>query len=192
MLWHSPEASNKFTLKIVEAHAVPGSLGRLFGIGVKAAIYHGEEMLCRPEVSRYIQAVENPSWYVRHSAGVCHYSVLFCVACRSFVLFHRVAFTFSLWYSTIAIFHDSVSSLRGFSMEFDFDLRNIPQSARLCLLLHGVWANPMKVKKKNKNIRNEFPIAWVNVTLFDHRRCLRAGQMQLKVNRALIALFIRS
>lgn len=64
MLWHSPEASNKFMLKIVEAHAVPGSLGRLFGIGVKAAIYHGEEMLCKPEVSRYIQAVENPSWYV--------------------------------------------------------------------------------------------------------------------------------
>ena len=30
-------------------------------------------------------------------------------------------------------------------MEFDIDLKNLPQSARLCLLLHGVWANPLKV-----------------------------------------------
>jgi hypothetical protein len=26
------------------------------------------------------------------------------------------------------------------------DLKNLPQSARLCLLLHGVWANPLKVR----------------------------------------------
>jgi hypothetical protein len=36
-------------------------------------------------------------------------------------------------------------------------------------------------KKKSKNIRNEFPLRWVNVTMFDHRHCLRTGQLQLNV-----------
>ncbi len=73
MLWVSQQANNKFVLKIVEARGVGGNLSRLFGIGVKAgtsfwswcsaaAIYHGEELVCRPETTRYITPVENPQW----------------------------------------------------------------------------------------------------------------------------------
>lgn len=35
--------------------------------------------------------------------------------------------------------------------------------------------------KKKKNIRNEFPLAWVNVTILDFKNCLRQGQLQLAV-----------
>lgn len=129
MLWFSKEANTKFVVKINEARNVVGNLSRLFGIGVKAAVYMGEEMICKPETTRYIAPVDNPVW--------------------------------------------------GQWLEFELDLKNIPRSSRLCLLLHGVWGNPLKVKKKSKNVRNEFPLAWANVTMFDHRGCLRSGAVPL-------------
>ncbi len=33
----------------------------------------------------------------------------------------------------------------GQILEFNLQLKDIPRNARLCLSLHGVWANPLKV-----------------------------------------------
>lgn len=68
----------------------------------------------------------------------------------------------------------------GEHLEFDICLKDLPRNARLCISIHGVWANPLKIgKKKKKNYRNEFPLAWVNISVFDFKRVLRQGPMQL-------------
>ena len=65
-------------------------------------------------------------------------------------------------------------------LEFEISLKDLPRNARLCLSIHGVWANPLKLgKKKKKNYRNEFPLAWANISVFDFKRVLRNGQMPL-------------
>lgn len=33
----------------------------------------------------------------------------------------------------------------GEIIEFDINIKDVPRDARLCLSLHGVWANPLKV-----------------------------------------------
>eukprot|EP00053_Salpingoeca_punica_P012500 m.111953 g.111953 ORF g.111953 m.111953 type:complete len:1024 (-) comp15963_c0_seq1:1685-4756(-) len=65
------------------------------------------------------------------------------------------------------------------TLEFEISLKDLPRNARLCFSLHGVWANQLKVKKNRKNFRNEFPLAWANICVFDYRGCLRSGPMQL-------------
>jgi phosphatidylinositol-4,5-bisphosphate 3-kinase len=65
------------------------------------------------------------------------------------------------------------------TLEFEVSLKDLPRNARLCFSLHGVWANQLKVKKNRKNFRNEFPLAWANVCVFDYRGCLRSGHMSL-------------
>eukprot|EP00730_Choanoeca_flexa_P008408 TRINITY_DN12483_c0_g1_i4.p1 TRINITY_DN12483_c0_g1~~TRINITY_DN12483_c0_g1_i4.p1 ORF type:complete len:1013 (+),score=316.78 TRINITY_DN12483_c0_g1_i4:28-3066(+) len=67
----------------------------------------------------------------------------------------------------------------GEVIEFDLSIKDIPRDARLCLSLHGVWANPLKVKKNKKNFRNEYALAWVNIAIMDHRGYLRQGTMDL-------------
>lgn len=67
-------------------------------------------------------------------------------------------------------------------LEFDeMILKNLPRNARLCLSLHGVWANPLRVKKNKKNFRNEYPLAWVNISVMDFLGQLRQGAIQLQV-----------
>ena len=66
---------------------------------------------------------------------------------------------------------------------------------RLCISIHGVWVNPLKVrrashhstsspsrqlKKSAGKLRNEFPIAWINTSVFDFRGYLRSGKQFLK------------
>lgn len=128
----STSVESKYGLKIVKAIDVGGhssGINRLFGVGVKAGIFYGEEMICKFERSRYVHPDKNPNW--------------------------------------------------GEGIEFEIDIKDLPRSARLCFLLHGVWANPVKIKNKNKNMRNEFPLAWANISVFDYRNMLRSGEMQL-------------
>ncbi|EGD81356.1 phosphoinositide 3-kinase [Salpingoeca rosetta] len=66
----------------------------------------------------------------------------------------------------------------GQTLEFNMPIKDIPRNARLCLALHGVWSNPLRTKKKFK-YKNEFPLAWVNVSILDFKASLRQGQMQL-------------
>eukprot|EP01147_Barroeca_monosierra_P009776 gene9776-1976_t len=66
----------------------------------------------------------------------------------------------------------------GQFLEFDMSIKDLPRNARLCLALHGVWSNPLRTKKKFR-YKNEFPLAWVNVSILDFKASLRQGQMQI-------------
>eukprot|EP00043_Microstomoeca_roanoka_P011821 m.111667 g.111667 ORF g.111667 m.111667 type:complete len:1032 (-) comp15307_c1_seq1:217-3312(-) len=72
----------------------------------------------------------------------------------------------------------STNPVWGQLLEFDLAVKDVPRNARLCLALHGVWSNPLRAKKKLK-YKNEFPLAWVNVSILDFKASLRQGQMQL-------------
>eukprot|EP00052_Salpingoeca_macrocollata_P004776 m.43448 g.43448 ORF g.43448 m.43448 type:complete len:1025 (+) comp14443_c0_seq1:121-3195(+) len=126
-LWFGNIAEQKFRVKIMNAHNLV--VGRLFGVGVMAGIFLGDEMITKEEKTRFVPPATDPEW--------------------------------------------------GHILEFDIAIKDLPRNSRLCLSIYGVWANPLKVKKTKKNFRNEFPLAWVNVTVFDYRRCLRTGTMQL-------------
>lgn len=69
-------------------------------------------------------------------------------------------------------------------LEFDIKLQDLPRDAKLCLAIVGIWNNPAKLRKKRKNYRNEEPLAWVNMSVFNHKRdpekaYLRRGVFQL-------------
>eukprot|EP00038_Savillea_parva_P019908 m.29625 g.29625 ORF g.29625 m.29625 type:complete len:1049 (-) comp4612_c0_seq1:212-3358(-) len=61
------------------------------------------------------------------------------------------------------------------SLMFETRLADLPRDAKLCIAVHGVWINPLKMKKKKKKFRNEEPLAWINVPLFTFRGLLRNG-----------------
>jgi phosphatidylinositol-4,5-bisphosphate 3-kinase len=61
------------------------------------------------------------------------------------------------------------------NLAFDIRLADLPRDAKLCIAVHGVWINPMKMKKKKKKFRNEEPLVWINVSLFTFRGLLRSG-----------------
>ncbi|EDQ90091.1 PI3K-CA alpha [Monosiga brevicollis MX1] len=63
-------------------------------------------------------------------------------------------------------------------IEFDLAIKDLPRDARLCIALFGVWANPLKVKKR-KNFRNEYVLAWTNISIMDFRGFLRQGEYTL-------------
>eukprot|EP00051_Salpingoeca_urceolata_P008583 m.107159 g.107159 ORF g.107159 m.107159 type:complete len:1015 (-) comp15835_c0_seq1:121-3165(-) len=71
------------------------------------------------------------------------------------------------------------SPVWGQILEFNINIKDLPRDARLCFSVHGVWTNPSRFRKGKKNMRNEFPLAWVNVTVLDFRRCLRMGSLSL-------------
>lgn len=128
-LWHSRYATDKFRIKIDRAENVV--TGKLFGVAMMAAVYLGDNLLCREEKTRLIPPTDKPQW--------------------------------------------------GQPIEFDMSLKDIPRNARLCFALYGVWANPLRVKKSKKNFRNEYPLAWVNVSVLDFMGQLRQGSISLKV-----------
>mmetsp|Transcript_17350 Transcript_17350/g.45281 ORF Transcript_17350/g.45281 Transcript_17350/m.45281 type:complete len:1034 (+) Transcript_17350:184-3285(+) len=60
-------------------------------------------------------------------------------------------------------------------LTFDTLIADLPRDAKLCLAVHGVWINPVKMKKKKKKFRNDEPLVWINVPLFTFRGLLRSG-----------------
>eukprot|EP00040_Diaphanoeca_grandis_P031058 m.185002 g.185002 ORF g.185002 m.185002 type:complete len:1048 (-) comp32214_c7_seq1:67-3210(-) len=62
------------------------------------------------------------------------------------------------------------------------NLANLPRDAKLCICVNGVWKNPIKVRKQKKlKFQNEEPLAWVNVSLFNHKGILRSGPQSLSM-----------
>lgn len=129
-LWHSMYANDKFRIKIERAENVV--TGKLFGVGVTAALYLGDNPVCGEEKTRLIPPTSKPEW--------------------------------------------------GQALELDLCLKDVPRNARLCLALYGVWANPIKVKKSKKNFRNDFPLAWVNISVMDFLGTMRMGRVALNVS----------
>lgn len=56
-------------------------------------------------------------------------------------------------------------------------LKNLPRDAKLCISLYGLWINPLKMKRKKKKFKNEQPLAWFNVSVFDHNGLLKQGTL---------------
>lgn len=76
-------------------------------------------------------------------------------------------------------------------------LNDLPRDAKLCICVNGVWKNPIKVRKQKQKkekaakkgqekkdkaeIQNEEPLAWANVSLFNHKGILRSGVASLSM-----------
>ena len=60
-LWYCGSADTKFTFKVIEAFNV--TVGKLFGVGVKAALYLGDTLIGKEEYTLYRPpTTNNPQW----------------------------------------------------------------------------------------------------------------------------------
>ncbi len=67
-------------------------------------------------------------------------------------------------------------------LTFDIRVRDVPRTARLCIVVYGVSKMAKGKHRRLKNIENELyinPIAWVNTTIFDYKSQLKTGSFTL-------------
>jgi len=68
-------------------------------------------------------------------------------------------------------------SAKDDTFEFDIELQHLPRDAKLCLAIVGLWVNPKGNMKKKKKYSH--PLAWVNISVMDHKGFLRQGKETL-------------